>query len=132
MESCFSDKAKSKQRQMILFKTCNKISHLFDNCLESPSKLQKLGSRSVCLFLFQGQMKTNPCIRTLPLFRLGGGGCRTDSIHQELSSITSNTHQIWPPLPKFIGEQNSGKSLRQPLVAMATPFSPPRLVKVCF
>ena len=50
----------------------------------------------------------------------GGGGrggaaesARADFNFRELPWYVSNTYQMWPLLPKFIGEQDSAKILRQ-------------------
>ena len=56
--------------------------------------------------------------RTLnPILPGGGGGgaenARADFNFWELPWYLSNTYQMWPLLLKFIGEQDSGKFLRQ-------------------
>ena len=48
----------------------------------------------------------------------GGGGAGVESVRadfnfRELPWYLSNTYQMWPLLLEFVGEQDSGKSLRQ-------------------
>ena len=51
----------------------------------------------------------------IPAERGGGGteSARADFNFRELPLYLSNTNQMWPLLLKFIGEQDSGKILRQ-------------------
>ena len=67
--------------------------------------------------VWESDLKVILCISLLiPPGGVGVGGAesaRADFYFRELPWYLSNTYQMWPPLLNFIGEQDSGKILRQ-------------------